>query len=143
MIPGPKTEDFVQRGQLPVFLPNYYRGAWREKPRTAGRSSQLVNTGTAAWFYRILIDGLFGLHGCREGLRIVPQLPSTWREARVERRFRGAQFDVRMRRVGGRRDLAVRVDGRPLDEPLIEEFAPGATYRVDVELPATALEKET
>ncbi|MDX1381297.1 MAG: NdvB protein, partial [Xanthomonadales bacterium] len=116
MIPGPAAEDFVQRGQLPVFLPNYYRGAWREKPRTAGRSSQLVNTGTVAWFYRILVEGLFGLRGCREGLRIAPKLPSTWREARVERRVRGAPFDVRLLRVEGRRGVAVRGGGRPLDE---------------------------
>jgi cellobionic acid phosphorylase len=135
MIPGPEPQDFVQRGQLPVFIPNYYRGAWREFPRTAGRSSQLVNTGTVAWFYRILVEGLFGLRGCRGGLRVAPQLPSDWREARVERRFRGAQFDVRMRRVGGCHKVAVRVDGRPLAEPLITDFEPGMRYRVDVELP--------
>lgn len=141
MIPGPEAEDFVQRGQLPVFLPNYYRGAWREKPRTAGRSSQLVNTGTVAWFYRILVEGVFGLRGCRSGLRIVPQLPSAWRDVRVERRFRGAHFDVRMRRVEGRRDIGFRVDGRPLPEPLIADFAPGAQYQVEVELPEAGEER--
>jgi cellobionic acid phosphorylase len=140
MIPGPEPQDFVQRGQLPVFIPNYYRGAWREFPRTAGRSSQLVNTGTVAWFYRILVEGLFGLRGCRGGLRVAPQLPSDWREARVERRFRGAQFDVRMRRVAGCHEVAVRVDGRPLAEPLIADFEPGMRYRVDVELPEADVE---
>ncbi|MDB5950353.1 MAG: NdvB protein, partial [Massilia sp.] len=52
MIPGPDDADYLQRGQLPVFIPNYYRGAHREYPRTAGRSSQLFNTGTASWAYR-------------------------------------------------------------------------------------------
>jgi len=28
MIPGPSKEDILQRGQLPVFIPNYYRGAY-------------------------------------------------------------------------------------------------------------------
>ena len=49
MIPGPDEADLRQRGQLPVFIPNYYRGAHQQFPRTAGRSSQLFNTGTAAW----------------------------------------------------------------------------------------------
>jgi cellobiose phosphorylase len=66
----------IQRGQLPVFIPNYYRGAYRQIPRTAGRSSHLFNTGTVPWVYRCLIDGLFGLQGSQEGLQIKPQLPS-------------------------------------------------------------------
>ena len=28
MIPGPDLADYRQRGQLPVFIPNYYRGAY-------------------------------------------------------------------------------------------------------------------
>ena len=82
MLPGPDLADYERRGQLPVFIPNYYRGAFREHPRTAGRSSQLFNTGTVAWVYRCLVEGLFGIKGNREGLVIDPQLPSHWSEAR-------------------------------------------------------------
>ena len=143
MIPGPGPEDIRQRGQLPVFIPNYYRGAWRERPRTAGRSSQLCNTGTVAWIYRILVDDQFGLRGCRQGLRIEPQLPASWREARVERHFRGARFDVRFARVNQRAPLAgreprVSVDGVALERPLIERFEHGGRYLVEVELPDAA-----
>ena len=74
MIPGAENDDLARRGQLPVFVPNYYRGAVRLHPRTAGRSSQLFNTGTASWFYRILVEQLFGTRGCRDGLRIEPCL---------------------------------------------------------------------
>jgi cellobiose phosphorylase len=38
----------------------YYRGAYYQHPRTAGRSSQLFNTGTVSWVYRCLVEGLFG-----------------------------------------------------------------------------------
>ena len=27
-IPGSDLEDYIRRGQLPVFVPNYYRGAY-------------------------------------------------------------------------------------------------------------------
>src|SRR5471030_929094 len=32
MLPGPDPEDIIKRGQLPVFIPNYYRGAYRQFP---------------------------------------------------------------------------------------------------------------
>ncbi|MDR6990280.1 cellobionic acid phosphorylase [Luteimonas sp. 3794] len=135
MLPGPDADDLLQRGQLPVFVPNYYRGDWRGHPRTAGRSSQLFNTGTAAWLYRCLIEGLFGLRGEGDALRIAPQLPSHWSEASVVRRFRGAEIELHARRVAGVSTARVCVDGQGLDAPLLRGIVAGARYRVDVELP--------
>ncbi len=66
MLPGPDEADYVQRGQLPVYIPNYYRGAWHLHPRTAGRSSHLFNTGTISWVYRCFVEELFGLRGDAE-----------------------------------------------------------------------------
>ncbi|CBA14629.1 GH36-type glycosyl hydrolase domain-containing protein [Xanthomonas albilineans] len=135
MIPGPELADYLQRGQLPVFVPNYYRGAWRSLPRTAGRSSQLFNTGTAAWLYRCLIEGLFGLKGDGDALCVRPQLPSHWPQAQVQRRFRGALFAVRMQRAADCLAPQVRVDGRLLEEPRIVEIEAGRHYVVEVRLP--------
>lgn len=135
MIPGPGEEDLRQRGQMPVYIPNYYRGAYRQHPRAAGRSSQLFNTGTASWFYRLLIEQLFGLRGEAVGLRVSPQLPSAWTTARATRRFRGATFEVSYVRDAGIRKATVSVNGKPLPEPLIREIQPGATYDVEVALP--------
>lgn len=131
MIPGPDEADLRQRGQLPVFIPNYYRGAHRDYPRTAGRSSQLFNTGTAAWAYRSLIEGLCGLRGHAEGLRVRPQLPSAWDRLDAEREFRGARFHLRVRRTGQTRVL---LDGEPLPDGLVRNIEAGREYRLDVEL---------
>ncbi len=138
MLPGPELADYEQRGQLPVFIPNYYRGAWREHPRTAGRSSQLFNTGTVAWLYRCLVDGLFGLKGDREGLLIQPQLPGHWQRAGATREFRGATFEVEMLRDPGISSPQVAVDGRSLPARRVTGIQPGKTYRVEVRLPAAA-----
>jgi len=132
MIPGPGLEDYLQRGQLPVFIPNSYRGDWRRRPRTAGRSSQLFNTGTISWFYRILIEGLFGVKGSRGGLNIKPQLPSDWPEARMTRDFRGARFDIHFLREPGRTGMQILVDGVEVPGQLISEFQPGHRYDVEV-----------
>lgn len=134
MIPGPDEADLLQRGQLPVFIPNYYRGAHQQLPRTAGRSSQLFNTGTAAWAYRCVIEGLCGLRGTAQGLRVAPQLPSHWDRLDAEREFRGAQFTLQVRRTGVA-SPQVRLDGQPLPDGLVREVVAGRRYRLDVELP--------
>jgi len=131
MIPGPDEADLRQRGQLPVFIPNYYRGAHAQYPRTAGRSSQLFNTGTAAWAYRSVIEGLCGLRGCVAGLRVAPQLPTGWDHLGAEREFRGARFHLQVRRTGVNR---VSLDGQPLPDRLVRDIEPGRVYRLDVEL---------
>ncbi len=135
MIPGPDLDDLIQRGQLPVFIPNYYRGAYRQIPRTAGRSSHLFNTGTVQWIYRCLIDGLFGLKGCREGLEIKPQLPSTWNEASVKRSFRGAEINVEMIRDALVHNIEVYLEGERIEGGILKDIQPGETYKVLVKIP--------
>jgi cellobionic acid phosphorylase len=137
IIPGPDRDDLVRRGQLPVFVPNYYRGEPRRFPRTAGRSSQLLHTGSAAWMYRTVIEGLFGTRGCPEGLRIIPRLPSHWPEAKVRRRFRDAWFDIEYRRGSS---ASIVVDGRTLPQPLLTNIEAGRTYAVTVTVAAGSAE---
>ncbi|PSN64094.1 Six-hairpin glycosidase [Corynespora cassiicola Philippines] len=134
MIPGPDEKDYIQRGQLPVYIPNYYRGGWKELPRTAGRSSQLFNTGTVSWVYRALVDGLCGLRGERDGLSVFPQLPKEWEGMKVTREFRGAVFDVAIKR-GDVSDVTVKVGGKEIEGTLIENVKSGERYSVEVEIP--------
>lgn len=135
MLPGANEEDLLQRGQLPVFIPNYYRGAYELYPRTAGRSSHLFNTGTSAWYYRILIDGLFGLRGQPDGLLINPQLPSTWAHTTISREFRGATFNIKLERHAQYDKQVVEVDGKRIEGNLISEIVAGKAYHVKVWLP--------
>ncbi|KAI1458727.1 glycoside hydrolase family 94 protein [Annulohypoxylon moriforme] len=135
MIPGPSEEDYVQRGQLPVYIPNYYRGAYQQYPRTAGRSSQLFNTGTVSWVYRSFIEGLCGLSGDAKGLRIQPQLPSTWDSMKVTRLFRGATFVIDIHRSGDVKEVVAKYDGRILPEARFTNIQSGATYQLSVSVP--------
>jgi len=135
MLAGPDEADLLQRGQLPIFIPNYYRGAYYQFPRTAGRSSQLFNTGTVSWVYRSLVEGVFGLQGCAEGLRVAPMLPSYWVAAKVKRVFRGATFNVQYERSSGIAAMELWLDDSPLSEPMIREIAIGAEYNLKIRLP--------
>ena len=127
MLPGTNEDDYLRRGQLPVFVPNYYRGAWRQHPEAAGRSSHLFNTGTASWLYRSLIEGLFGLKGTRDGLKIEPQLPSHWSSAHVVRRFRGATYDVTITRGP---TPGITCDESSVDGNILKGMIDGKTYKV-------------
>ncbi|MGN6209017.1 GH36-type glycosyl hydrolase domain-containing protein [Asticcacaulis sp.] len=128
MLTGPNEDDYLRRGQLPVFVPNYYRGAHRQHPEASGRSSHLFNTGTASWLYRSVIEGLLGLKGCREGLRIRPQLPATWPSTQVTRHFRGATFEIEITRD----NPGLTVDGQTIAGDIITDIVAGKTYHVQV-----------
>src|SRR5690606_8920402 len=134
MIPGPSEADYLQRGQLPVYIPNYYRGAYHQYPRTAGRSSQLFNTGTVSRVSRCLVEGIFGLQGDSEGLRVNPQLPAHWDQAKVVRQFRGATFHVSFARddVEG---VVVLCDGSALTDNCVRAINAGQEYQLQVLLP--------
>jgi cellobionic acid phosphorylase len=134
MIPGPTEADYLQRGQLPVYIPNYYRGAYHQFPRTAGRSSQLFNTGTVSWFYRCVVEGIFGLQGDAEGLRVNPQLPSHWNEASAVRHFRGACFKVNIRRDSVAQ-IQLRCDGELLRDNCVRNIQSGREYCLEVLIP--------
>ncbi|KUJ07040.1 glycoside hydrolase family 94 protein [Mollisia scopiformis] len=135
MLPGPSEEDYRQRGQLPIFIPNYYRGAYHEYPHTAGRSSQLFNTGTITWVYRCFSEGLCGLRGDAEGLTIRPKLPSTWNSIKVTRLFRGAKFELDIRRKNGLRETMVMHAGKVVPGARITNIKAGATYHLSVLVP--------
>jgi cellobionic acid phosphorylase len=133
----PEQESMVKRGQLPLFIPNYYRGAFYQYPDEAGKSSQLFNTGTVAWFYRCLIENLFGVVGCKQGLRIAPQLPDDWQSASITRKFRGATFNVAYTRNYELTELRVIVDGHVIEDQIITNVQAGKTFDVKVELPSS------
>jgi cellobionic acid phosphorylase len=136
MIPGPDDDDLRVRGQLPVFIPNYYRGGWgiEKLERTAGRSSQLFNTGTVSWAYRCFVEGLCGLRGVKDGLKIEPKMPRDWDEMKVTREFRGATFVVSVKR-GEVEEVKVVVDGAEVGGGIVKNVAQGKTYTVDVRVP--------
>lgn len=135
MLPGPADEHCLSRGQLPVFIPNYYRGAVKQFPRTAGRSSQLFNTGASSWLYRIVVEQLLGLRGTRDGLCVAPQLPQEWQNVSVKRRFRGATFDIHIQRHSDTVQTTVMSNGELAVDSVIRGIESGKHYDVQVSMP--------
>jgi cellobiose phosphorylase len=96
---------------------------------TPGEAKNSWLTGTASWSYVAATQWLLGVRPEHDGLRVAPALPSTWEGFRVQRAFRGATYDVDVRR--GDRD-EVLVDGVAIAGDVVPPAAPGATVRVEV-----------
>ena len=139
MLAGTNDSDLKQRGQLPIFVPNYYRGAHRLHPRTAGRSSQLFNTGTAAWLLRSITEDLVGIRGTANGVVFAPQLPEDWSELSAIRTLRGARFEVQIHREtaaqsSAKPSITVIVNGESIPDGLLKDVRCGQSYQVDIRI---------
>ncbi len=133
LLPGLGRNTIQAAGQLPLYIPNFYRGAGAGC--TAGESSRFPGTGTASWYLLTVLEMLLGLRGQLDGLRVDPQLPGEWQRARVLRRFRGAEFDVTIERRRGARGIGVSLNGRPLPGDLVPVQRKGSRHRVAVTIP--------
>jgi cellobiose phosphorylase len=96
---------------------------------TPGEAKNSWLTGTASWSYVAATQWLLGVRPEHDGLRVAPSLPSTWDGFRVQRGFRGATYDIDVRR--GDRDEVV-VDGVAVVGAVVPAAPPGATVRVAV-----------
>jgi len=134
VLTGRAPNTLERSGQIPTYISNYYRGTAAGK--TAGKSSHYPGTGTADWFPLTAVAMMLGVRPEFYGLRIDPQLPRAWKGAKVWRRFRGAEFDVEIRRSRLVRRLRVILDGKELPDNLIPVQRKGSRHRVTVIVPA-------
>ena len=86
--------------------------------------------------YRCLIEGLFGVKGCPQGLQFNPQLPSHWPGVELERAFRGAHFSINIRRQADLTAAQLIVNGETQADMVFSNIMPGQRYQVNVLLPA-------
>ena len=64
---------------------------------TFGQAKNSWLTGTAAWTFVVLSQGILGIKPDYDGLRIDPCIPATWDGFEVTRRFRGSTFQIAVR----------------------------------------------
>ncbi|MEW6993046.1 NdvB protein [Colwelliaceae bacterium MEBiC 14330] len=136
----PSLDNAEVTGQLPIYIPNYYRGAYYQFPEQAGRSSHLFNTGTISWLYRCLVEELCGLKGCAQGLKIAPKLPSCLPHLSGQRQFRGATINFAFEQVCDIKTMEVFLDKAALAGNVLMKLQPGESYQLNVRLPRHAKE---
>ena len=84
-----------------------------------GKNSWL--TGTAAWTFTVLTQGILGIQPDYDGLRIDPCIPADVKEYKVNRLFRGTMYHITVTNKNKTQKgvKQVLVDGKPVDSNVI------------------------
>ena len=125
------AEPYVTPGNIDgPDSPYYGRGGWT------------WYTGSAAWLFRVALEGLLGVRPTVAGLLVDPCINPGWKGFSVRRSFRGALYDIEVKNP--RRVecgvCGVEVDGVPADVTaeergvLLPIFAAGTEHRIVVTL---------
>jgi cellobiose phosphorylase len=93
-------------------------------------------TGTAAWNWAAITQYILGIRPEYDGLLVDPCIPPDWPGFAVTRRFRGAEYRIRVSNPDGvsKGVRRITVDGKPVDGNLVPVFADGGVHVVDVVL---------
>jgi len=66
-----------------------------------GKAKHSWLTGTAGWFYTAATKYILGIRPTYDGLIIDPCIPSDWEEFEVQRKWRGATYNIRVKNPRG------------------------------------------
>jgi cellobiose phosphorylase len=115
------AEPYVTPGNIEgPDSPSYGRGGWS------------WYTGSAAWYFRVMLEWILGVRPTIEGLVIDPCIPARWKSFSVVRTFRGATYRIHVRNPGrtGKGVAQITVNGTATPIP------PGGHAPVISPLPA-------
>ena len=100
-----------------------------EAPRF-GQAKNSWLTGTAAWSFVAVSQGILGIRPDYDGLRVHPCLPDSMDGFTASRVFRGVRYDITVRRG---EEKGLLVDGKPVEGDLVPLSA-GAACAVTLTL---------
>ena len=92
--------------------------AGRDAP-TFGEAKNSWLTGTAAWNYYAIAQWILGVRTTLDGLEIAPVIPAAWPGFTATRSFRGVVYDIAIERQGAGNQIALTVDGMPIEGNLV------------------------
>src|SRR3990172_1643962 len=94
------------------------------KDHTAvGRARHPWLTGSGAWAYTAATRWILGIRPTFNGLIIDPCIPSSWQEFEVVRRWRGAEYRIRVENPQGVQKgvKSVTLKGKPVSVPIAQQ----------------------
>jgi cellobiose phosphorylase len=100
---------------------------------THGEAKNSWLTGTAAWNMVAITQWILGIRPEFGGLRVDPVLPSDWPGFTAVRRFRGATYEISVRKAAGTSGKVSHlvVDRERIEGSLIPMAQPGSTVQVE------------
>jgi cellobiose phosphorylase len=92
---------------------------------TFGEAKNSWLTGTAAWNYYAIAQWILGVRPTYDGLEIAPVIPAGWPGFTATRIFRGVAYKIAIERKGAGNNVALTVDGAPLEGSIVALPADG------------------
>ena len=86
---------------------------------THGEAKNSWLSGTAAWNYVAITQSILGIQPTLDGLQIKPVIPSEWSGFEAIRNFRGARYEISVKREGLGNDVSLEVDGQTIEGTVI------------------------
>ncbi len=113
-----KSEPYVLPGNSDGPISPYFgKGGWS------------WYSGSAQWLHRVAVNWILGVRATYTGLVIEPCIPESWQGYRYRRTFRGAVYDITVRRTGRR---LLTVDGQ-VTNGCVPDLGPGE-HSVELEI---------
>jgi cellobiose phosphorylase len=109
--------------------------AGRDAPRH-GEAKNSWLTGTAAWSFVAITQHILGIAPEYDGLRVEPCVAASLPAFRVQRRCRGALYQIDVSYREQQRGVRLKVDGKPVQGTLVPYAAAGARVHVECEVGA-------
>lgn len=115
----------------PYVVPQFTYAPQSDRP---GEGSHSWATGTACWTLLNVWEHMLGVRPGVDGLRIDPCLPSNWTWAKMTRNYRGATYEIDIRKEPGicKGSVTVQLDGRELPSTVIRPCGDGKAHQVVV-----------
>jgi cellobiose phosphorylase len=103
---------------------------------TPGEAKNSWLTGTAAWTFLTVSQGLLGVKPDFDGLKIDPCIPKGWKEFKVTREYRGVEYKITVSNPKGlsRGVKSLKVDGQTVPGDVIPPAKNKKTVQVEVVL---------
>ena len=120
-----KVEPYVVAADVYGVAPHTGRGGWT------------WYTGSAAWMYRLGLEGILGLHRAGAGLIIEPHIPAGWPGYEATYRYGQATYSICVQNdgpSGGNATLDMTVDGKPVRGNLLALRDDGEVHQVQIAL---------
>ena len=118
-----KVEPYVVAADVYSVAPHVGRGGWT------------WYTGSAAWMYRLGVEGILGLHRVGTALIIEPHIPAGWPGYEVTYRYGRATYCISVRNNGARDEthpLQMTLDGEPIQDKRLALHDDGAAHQVQI-----------
>jgi cyclic beta-1,2-glucan synthetase len=107
-------------------------------PGYEGRGGWTWYTGSASWFYRVVVEDILGL-SIRDGkLTVNPCIPTAWKQFDVTFRFKTSSYEIHVENTGVERGVtSVLVDSKAVPNHAVALSDDGRMHRVEVRMGRT------